>query len=113
MYVRERRVTISTTTLVTTAGLAGAPAVSLARCGLIVFLANAALLVLQMVAGRLLSPLIGVSLATWTAVIGMFLAGISVGNALGGRLADRSPRPGWLNAALALGGLATLGMLGV
>jgi predicted membrane-bound spermidine synthase len=85
----------------------------LVRCGLIVFLANAAILVLQMIAGRLLSPLIGVSLATWTAVIGMFLAGISLGNGFGGRLADRSPRPVWLNGALALGGLATLAMLGV
>jgi predicted membrane-bound spermidine synthase len=85
----------------------------LVRCGLIVFLANAAILVLQMIAGRLLSPLIGVSLATWTAVIGMFLAGISLGNWFGGRLADRSPRPVWLNGALALGGLAALAMLGV
>jgi len=59
--------------------------------GLIVFLSNAALLVLQLVAGRLLAPYIGSSLATWTSIIGMFLAGISAGNWVGGRVADRAP----------------------
>ncbi len=49
------------------------------RAYLVVFLANCATLVLQLVAGRLLSPFIGVSLATWTAIIGVFLAGISLG----------------------------------
>lgn len=42
-------------------------------------------------AGRLLAPTLGVSLYTWTAVIGVVLAGVSVGNYLGGRLADRWP----------------------
>jgi spermidine synthase len=55
---------------------------------LVVFVANGALLVLQLVAGRLLAPFIGSSLETWTSVIGVFLAGISLGNWLGGKLAD-------------------------
>ena len=65
------------------------PFARLAAVGLVVFLANAALLVLQLVASKLLSPFVGSSLETWTAVIGVFLAGIALGNALGGRLADR------------------------
>src|SRR4051812_25668284 len=63
----------------------------LAGIGVVVFLANAGLLVLQLLAGRLLAPFVGSSLETWTGIIGGFLAGIAVGNALGGRLADRHP----------------------
>ena len=61
-----------------------------AWAALVVFLANAALLVLQLVAGRLLAPFIGSSLETWTAVIGVFLLGISLGNWLGGRLGSEA-----------------------
>ena len=55
------------------------------------FLANGALLVLELIAGRVLAPTVGVSLYTWTAVIGVVLAGISLGSWLGGKLADRRP----------------------
>jgi predicted membrane-bound spermidine synthase len=58
---------------------------------LLSFVASGATLVLELVAGRLLSPLIGVSLYTWTAIIGVMLAGVSLGSWLGGRLADRHP----------------------
>jgi predicted membrane-bound spermidine synthase len=74
--------------------------------GLIVFLANAALLLLQLTAGPLLAPFVGSSLETWTAVIGVFLSGIALGNALGGKLADRYPTPRTLAALLALGAIA-------
>jgi pimeloyl-ACP methyl ester carboxylesterase len=55
------------------------------------FVGSGALLVLEIVAGRLLAPTLGVSLYTWTSVIGVVLAGVSLGNYLGGRLADRRP----------------------
>lgn len=55
------------------------------------FLGNAGLLVLELVAGRILAPTVGVSLYTWTAVIGVVLAGVSLGSWLGGKLADRRP----------------------
>jgi MFS family permease len=55
------------------------------------FLGNASLLVLELVAGRILAPTVGVSLYTWTAVIGVVLAGISLGSWLGGKVADRRP----------------------
>src|SRR5215207_10415287 len=83
----------------------------LAGVGLVVFFANAALLVLQLVAGRLLSPYIGSSLETWTSVIGVFLAGIALGNGFGGKLADRYPKPGTLAVLLALGAVAALWMM--
>jgi spermidine synthase/MFS family permease len=83
-------------------------AARLAGVGIVVFLANAGLLVLQLVAGRLLAPFVGSSLETWTAIIGAFLAGIALGNAVGGRLADRYPSPRLLALVLALGALAAL-----
>lgn len=46
-------------------------------------------LVLELVAGRLLAPAVGVSLYSWTAIIGTVLGAIAVGNDLGGRLARR------------------------
>jgi MFS family permease len=82
----------------------------LAGVGLIVFLANAALLVLQLVAGRLLAPFIGSSLETWTSVIGVFLVGIALGNGFGGKLADRYPTPRTLSALLGIGAIAAVWM---
>lgn len=78
----------------------------LAVVGGVVFAANAGLLVLQLVAGRLLSPFVGSSLETWTAVIAAFLAGIAVGNAFGGRAADRKATAGTLAVWLMLGAVA-------
>lgn len=83
----------------------------LAGIGLIVFFANAALLVLQLVAGRLLAPFVGSSLETWTSIIGVFLLGIALGNAFGGRLADRYPSPRTLAMLLAAGAMAALWMV--
>ena len=56
-----------------------------------VFLSSACLMVLEIVAGRILAPFIGASLYTWTSIIGVILGGISLGNWLGGRYADK----GW------------------
>jgi predicted membrane-bound spermidine synthase len=55
------------------------------------FAGSGCLLVLEIVAGRLVAPQLGVSLYTWTSVIGVVLAGVSLGNYLGGRLADLRP----------------------
>lgn len=96
-----------------------APAVSptplpvgrLVGVGAVIFVANAAMLVLQLVAGRLLAPFIGSSLETWTSIIGVFLAGIALGNAFGGRLADRYPTPKTLAVLLGIGAIAALWMM--
>ncbi len=85
----------------------------LAAVGAVVVVANAGLLVLQLVAGRLLAPFVGSSLETWTAVIAAFLTGIALGNAAGGPLADRFPRPRTLAAVLLLGAVSALWMLGL
>ncbi len=90
----------------------GSFALRLSAVGLVVFLANFGLLVLQLVAGRLLSPFIGSSLETWTSVIAAFLAGIAVGNAVGARIAARASGMK-LALYLFLGGLAALWMMGL
>ena len=54
-----------------------------------VFVSSFCIMVIELVAGRMLARYLGSSLYTWTAVIGVVLAGITIGNYTGGRLADR------------------------
>jgi len=54
-----------------------------------VFFSSACIMILEIVAGRLIARHLGSSLYTWTSVIGVVLAGIAIGNYLGGRIADR------------------------
>jgi spermidine synthase len=77
----------------------------------VVFAASFCSLVLELVAGRILAPYIGVSLYTWTSIIGVVLAGISLGNYLGGRVADRWADRRTLGVLLAAGGIASLAIL--
>jgi MFS family permease len=83
------------------------------RPTLIVFISSACIMVLELVAGRIIAPHVGVSLYTWTSVIGVVLAGISLGNYLGGRLADRWASLRLLGIIFTLGGLTSLGILAV
>src|SRR5689334_13872527 len=78
---------------------------------LVVFVSSCCTLILELVAGRILAPFIGVSLYTWTSIIGVVLAGISLGNYLGGRVADTWPQRKTLGFLLAAGGLASLAIL--
>ena len=71
----------------------------------------AASLVVEIVAGRMLAPYVGMSLYTWTSIIAVVLAGFSVGHWVGGRLAEWPEGAalranGWamLAAALTTGG---------
>src|SRR6266536_4470832 len=75
---------------------------------LVVFVSSACTLILEIVAGRILAPYIGVSLYTWTSIIGVLLAGISLGNYAGGRVADRWGSRRTLGIILLGGGLASL-----
>ena len=80
---------------------------------LVVFVSSACVMILELVAGRIVAPYIGVSIFAWTSVIGVVLAGVSLGNSLGGRLADRGASPRLLGILLALSGLASLSVLAV
>jgi spermidine synthase len=87
------------------AGIDGRLAIVLA------FFGSACLLILEIVAGRLLAPTLGVSLYTWTSVIGVVLAGVSLGNYLGGRLGDRRPSRSTVAVIYVAGSLASLAVL--
>lgn len=76
---------------------------------MIVFTASFCTLVIELVAGRVLAPHVGVSLYTWTSIIGVVLAGISAGAYAGGWIADRRPAAstlGWLLLAAGLTSIA-------
>ena len=76
--------------------------------GALVFLTSAAVLVLEILAGRLLAPYVGVTLETYTGIIGVVLAGISLGTWAGGRMADRTDPRRLLGPTLVLGGALAL-----
>ncbi|MFH0796598.1 MAG: fused MFS/spermidine synthase [Candidatus Omnitrophota bacterium] len=56
-----------------------------------VFIASFCIMVLEISATRLIARYLGVSLYTWTSVIGVVLAGLTLGSYFGGRVADRFP----------------------
>ncbi|MBI1311821.1 hypothetical protein GC176_11060 [bacterium] len=71
----------------------------LVRCNLLVFVSSICVMVLELTASRLIAKHVGSSLYTWTSVIGVVLAGITVGNFIGGWLAERFRKTrvlGWL-----------------
>jgi spermidine synthase len=75
------------------------------KANIVVFIASFCTLVIELVAGRIMAPYVGVSLYTWTSIIGVVLAGISIGAFLGGLIADRYPRSSTLGWLLFLSGL--------
>jgi predicted membrane-bound spermidine synthase len=78
------------------------------RAAIVVFIASFCTLVIELVAGRILAPYVGVSLYTWTSIIGVVLAGISAGAWVGGWLADRRPVASTLGWLLLASGIAAI-----
>jgi spermidine synthase len=74
----------------------------------LVFVAAGAVLVLEILAVRLLAPYVGLTLETTTAIIGAALAGIAIGAAVGGRIADRTNTRRLIVGLLIAGGLLAL-----
>lgn len=71
-----------------------------------VFLAGAAGMTLEIVGFRLLQPVFGSGIYVWGSLIGVFLLALTVGYALGGRIADRAPQSRVLGGIVLLAGLA-------
>jgi spermidine synthase len=74
----------------------------------VVFIAGAAVLALEILGTRILGPFYGVSLFLWSALIAATLIALSIGYAVGGRWADRGPTLSRLYGVLAAAGVWTL-----
>ncbi|SFM65372.1 Spermidine synthase [Pseudonocardia ammonioxydans] len=79
---------------------------ALARTAVVV--SGAAILVVETLATRLVAPYVGLTLESTTAVIGVALAGIAAGAALGGKWADERDPVAVAALMLVVGGLGTL-----
>ncbi|HEU5116056.1 MAG TPA: fused MFS/spermidine synthase, partial [Isosphaeraceae bacterium] len=62
--------------------------VKLGDLAVLSFIASMVFMALEMVAGRLVTRHLGSSVFGWTSVIGVLLGGLSLGNYLGGKIAD-------------------------
>ena len=74
------------------------------RGAITVFISSAAVMLVELIAGRLVAPYFGQSTRTWAALTAVTLAGCTLGNALGGRLSGRHER-GRLTVAFAAAAL--------
>ena len=59
------------------------------RFEIILFMVNAVYMILELVASRVLAPFFGTSNLVWTSVIGIILLSSSIGNYIGGVIADK------------------------
>ncbi len=61
------------------------------RMSLVVFLSGASVMALELAGSRIVAPFLGSSIVTWTSLIGVILAALSIGYSLGGTAADKNP----------------------
>jgi spermidine synthase len=73
-----------------------------------VFVSGAVVLGMEIAASRVVAPFFGNSLFVWGSLIGVVLAGLSIGYWAGGWLADRWPTPSLLAAVMGLGAFFVL-----
>lgn len=78
---------------------------------LVVFLCGASVMILELVGSRILAPFVGISIVTWTSLIGIILASLSLGYHKGGALADRTPSKEKLSRIIFFASLSTVAVV--
>ena len=73
-----------------------------------VTLTGMALLIIEITAARMLTPYFGNSIFTFSSVISVILAALSVGYFVGGRLADRKPVDALFYGLIIMAGFSVL-----
>ncbi len=61
------------------------------------FLAGFAVMTVELISSRIVAPIIGASVFTWTSVIGTTLLGLALGSYVGGQIADKKEGNRWLS----------------
>jgi len=73
-----------------------------------VFTSGFAVMALELLGSRLVTPIFGSSIWTWGSLIGVVLAGLAAGYRFGGWMADRSPSPRKFSTIVFVGGILVL-----
>ena len=75
---------------------------------IVLFIVDAIYMILELIASRLLSPYFGSSNLVWTSIIGIILLSNSVGNFIGGKIADKHCSKNNLKLILKVSGIVVL-----
>ena len=75
---------------------------------ILIFIVEAICMIIELVASRILSPYFGNSNVVWTSVIGIILLSSSIGNFMGGKIADKNDLNKSLKAILFMAAIFTL-----
>ena len=75
---------------------------------IIIFIVNAVYMILELIASRLLSPYFGSSSIVWTSVIGIIMLSSSIGNYIGGIIADKEKLKRNVKYILMISGISVL-----
>ena len=75
---------------------------------IIIFIVNAVYMILELIASRILSPYFGSSSIVWTSVIGIIMLSSSIGNYIGGIIADKEKLKRNVKYILMVSGISVL-----
>jgi len=78
------------------------------RLSVIVFIAGAVVMVLELIGSRILAPYLGTSIYVWASLIGIILGALTIGYYLGGQFSKNNPSLEFLTKILILAGLVIL-----
>ena len=71
------------------------------------FMCGAGVMILELTGSRLVAPFFGTSLIVWTALIGVMMISLCIGNWMGGQMADKHPENRLLGHVLMLAAIIT------